>query len=158
MDIFPVVILKIVLWAWFNVLKFKCSIPQFQRLLLEKKGKKRLKSALTLQGRFYRRVQNTIKRIFALQWPFVYQAVAAQPWGQRLMVSTPGFMEFILDRSTGQSKEAKDAKFQLVGSLLSSSSAAEILGSQNYISLKSYRREGPYYVSAVAAVGTEGAE
>ncbi|XP_051907841.1 26S proteasome non-ATPase regulatory subunit 5 [Hippocampus zosterae] len=88
----------------------------------------------------------------------VFSAVAAQPWGQRLMVSTPGFMEFILDRSTGQSKEAKDAKFELVGSLLSSSSAAEILGSQNYISLKSYLREGPYYVAAVAAVGTEGAE
>ncbi|XP_077442488.1 26S proteasome non-ATPase regulatory subunit 5 [Vanacampus margaritifer] len=88
----------------------------------------------------------------------VFTAIAAQPWGQRLMVSTPGFMEFILNRSTGQSKEAKDAKFELVGSLLSSSSAAEILGSQNYISLKSYQREGAYYVSAVALVGTEGAE
>ncbi|XP_061655678.1 26S proteasome non-ATPase regulatory subunit 5 [Phyllopteryx taeniolatus] len=88
----------------------------------------------------------------------VFTAVAAQAWGQRLMVSTPGFMEFILDRSTGQSKEAKDAKFELVSSLLSSSSAAEILGSQNYIALKSYQREGPYYVSAVAAVGMEGAQ
>ncbi|XP_049593078.1 26S proteasome non-ATPase regulatory subunit 5 [Syngnathus scovelli] len=88
----------------------------------------------------------------------VFTAIAAQPWGQRLMVRTPGFMEFILDRSISKSKEAKDAKFELVGSLLGSSNVAETLGSQNYISLKTYLREGPYYVSAVAAVDTEGAE
>lgn len=88
----------------------------------------------------------------------VFQAVATQPWGQKLMISTPGFMEFILDRSTGQTKDAKDAKFELVGALVSSSTAAEILGSQNYIHLKTYLREGPYYVSAVASVSTEGAD
>ncbi|XP_054612945.1 26S proteasome non-ATPase regulatory subunit 5 [Dunckerocampus dactyliophorus] len=88
----------------------------------------------------------------------VFTAIATQPWGQRLMVGTPGFMEFVLDRSTGQSKEAKDAKFELVGSLVTSSTATEILGTQNYISLKAYLKEGPYYVSAVAAVGTEGAD
>uniref|UniRef100_H2VBD9 26S proteasome non-ATPase regulatory subunit 5 n=1 Tax=Takifugu rubripes TaxID=31033 RepID=H2VBD9_TAKRU len=88
----------------------------------------------------------------------IFTAIATQPWGQRLMVSTPSFMEFVLDRSTGQTKEAKDAKFELVGSLVSSSTAVQILGSQQYISLKAYLREGPYYVSAVASVATEGAE
>ncbi|CAK6976066.1 S proteasome non-ATPase regulatory subunit 5 [Scomber scombrus] len=88
----------------------------------------------------------------------IFTAIATQPWGQKLMISSPGFMEFILDRSAGQTKEAKDAKFELVGSLVSSSTAAAILGSQHYIRLKTYLKEGPYYVSAVAAVGTEGAE
>ncbi|XP_008324524.1 26S proteasome non-ATPase regulatory subunit 5 [Cynoglossus semilaevis] len=88
----------------------------------------------------------------------IFNAIGAQPWGQRLMMSTPGFMEFILDRSTGHTKEAKDAKFELVGSLVSSSTAADILGSQNYIRLKSYLIEGAYYISAVATVSTEGAE
>ncbi|KAM7392634.1 hypothetical protein PAMA_007652 [Pampus argenteus] len=88
----------------------------------------------------------------------IFTAIATQPWGQKLMISTPSFMEFILDRTAGQTKEAKDAKYELVGSLVSSSTAAEILGSQHYISLKSYLREGPYYVSAVAAVSTEGAD
>ncbi|KAM8872181.1 26S proteasome non-ATPase regulatory subunit 5 [Synchiropus picturatus] len=87
----------------------------------------------------------------------VFTAIGAQPWGQRLMINTPGFMEFVLDRSTGQSKAAKDAKFELVGSLVSSTTAAEILGSQHYVSLKSYLRDGPYYVSAVPMVDTEGA-
>ncbi|XP_057674777.1 26S proteasome non-ATPase regulatory subunit 5 [Corythoichthys intestinalis] len=87
----------------------------------------------------------------------VFTAIASQPWGLRMMVSTPGFMEFILDRSTSRGKEAKDAKFELVGSLLSLSTAADILGTQYIISLKGYRSEGPYYVSAVAAVDMEGA-
>ncbi|XP_053195936.1 26S proteasome non-ATPase regulatory subunit 5 [Scomber japonicus] len=88
----------------------------------------------------------------------IFTAISTQPWGQKLMISSPGFMEFILDRSAGQTKEAKDAKFELVGSLVSSSTAATILGSQHYIRLKTYLKEGPYYVSAVAAVGTEGAD
>ncbi|KAG8010561.1 26S proteasome non-ATPase regulatory subunit 5 [Nibea albiflora] len=88
----------------------------------------------------------------------IFTAIATQPWGQKLMISTPSFMEFVLDRSAGQTKEAKDAKFELVGSLVCSSTAAEILGSQHYIRLKTYLREGPYYVSAVASVSTEGAD
>ncbi|KAK1884640.1 26S proteasome non-ATPase regulatory subunit 5 [Dissostichus eleginoides] len=88
----------------------------------------------------------------------VFTAISTQLWGQKLMISTPSFMEFILDRSAGQTKDAKDAKFDLVGSLVCSSTAAEILGSQHYIRLKSYLREGPYYISAVAAVSTEGAD
>ncbi|XP_068190893.1 26S proteasome non-ATPase regulatory subunit 5 [Antennarius striatus] len=88
----------------------------------------------------------------------IFTAIAAQPWGQRLMVSTPSFMEFVLDRSTGRTKEAKDAKFDLVGALVGSPTAAHILGSQQYVRLKTYLREGRYHVSAVAAVGTEGAD
>ncbi|XP_077593317.1 26S proteasome non-ATPase regulatory subunit 5 [Stigmatopora nigra] len=87
----------------------------------------------------------------------VFSAIAAQSWGQRMMVNTPGFMEFVLDRSTSRSKEAKDAKFELVGALLTSSTATDVLGSHNIIALKSYQNEGPYHVSAVAAVDMEGA-
>uniref|UniRef100_A0A8C8HAC9 26S proteasome non-ATPase regulatory subunit 5 n=1 Tax=Oncorhynchus tshawytscha TaxID=74940 RepID=A0A8C8HAC9_ONCTS len=88
----------------------------------------------------------------------IFTAIAPQPWGQRLMIGTPGFMEFIVDRSTGPTKEAKDAKFELVGALVSSSTAADILGSQHYLRLRSYLREGAYYVAAVATVTTEGAD
>ncbi|KAF3701885.1 26S proteasome non-ATPase regulatory subunit 5 [Channa argus] len=88
----------------------------------------------------------------------IFTAIATQPWGQRLMISTPGFMEFILDRSTGQTKEAKDAKFELVETLVCSSTAEKIVGSQHYISLKTFLREESYHVSAVAAVSTEGTD
>uniref|UniRef100_A0A3Q3VT44 26S proteasome non-ATPase regulatory subunit 5 n=1 Tax=Mola mola TaxID=94237 RepID=A0A3Q3VT44_MOLML len=56
------------------------------------------------------------------------------------------------------SQHGRQYLFELVGSLVSSSTAMEILGSQHYISLKTYLREGPYYVSAVASVSTEGAD
>ncbi|KAM6941140.1 26S proteasome non-ATPase regulatory subunit 5 [Lycodopsis pacificus] len=88
----------------------------------------------------------------------IFTAIATQLWGQKLMISTPSFMEFVLDRSMGLTKDAKDAKFELVGSLVGSSTAADVLGSQYYIRLKTYLREGPYYVTAVATVATERAE
>ncbi|KAL6110729.1 psmd5 [Pungitius sinensis] len=88
----------------------------------------------------------------------IFTAIATQLWGQKLMISTPSFMEFILDRTMGQTKDAKDAKFELVGSLVSSSTAVEILGSQYHIRLKTFLREGPYYVSAVPSVSTDGAD
>lgn len=74
------------------------------------------------------------------------------------MVATPGFVEFIVDRSTEPNKESKDAKFELVKALVNSTSTAEIFGNQHYLSLRAYMREGPYYVTAVSSVTVEGAE
>ncbi|KAI1904761.1 hypothetical protein AGOR_G00009020 [Albula goreensis] len=88
----------------------------------------------------------------------VFAAIACQPWGQKLMVASPGFVEFIIDRSTGPSKESKDAKFELVKALVDSTSTAEIFGNQHYLRLRAYVREGPYYVTAVSSVTVEGAE
>ncbi|KAG9354206.1 hypothetical protein JZ751_012330 [Albula glossodonta] len=88
----------------------------------------------------------------------VFTAIACQPWGQKLMVASPGFVEFIIDRSTGPSKESKDAKFELVKALVDSTSTAEIFGNQHYLRLRAYVREGPYYVTAVSSVTVEGAE
>ncbi|XP_067106810.1 26S proteasome non-ATPase regulatory subunit 5 [Osmerus mordax] len=88
----------------------------------------------------------------------IFTAIAHQPWGQKMMLSSPGFMEYVVDRAAGPTKEAKDAKFELVGALVGSSTAATILGSQHYLRLKTYLREGPYYVTAISIVDTEGAE
>ncbi|XP_072518734.1 26S proteasome non-ATPase regulatory subunit 5 [Salminus brasiliensis] len=88
----------------------------------------------------------------------IFTAIACQKWGQRLMMSTPGFAEWVVDRSVGKGKEAKDCKFELVGALLSTSSIREIFGAPNYLKLKTYLEEGPYYVRAVSSVTTEGAD
>ncbi|XP_023663625.1 26S proteasome non-ATPase regulatory subunit 5 [Paramormyrops kingsleyae] len=88
----------------------------------------------------------------------IFTAIAGQLWGQKLMMATPGFVEFIVDRSTGPSKEMKDAKFELVKALANSASTAEIFGNQNYLRLRTYMREGPYYVTAVSSVTVEGAD
>ncbi|XP_066569153.1 26S proteasome non-ATPase regulatory subunit 5 isoform X2 [Amia ocellicauda] len=88
----------------------------------------------------------------------IFTAIACQPWGQKIMIDTPGFVEFIVDRSTGPDKESKDAKFELVKALVNSKSTAEIFGNQHYLRLRTYMREGPYYVTAVSSVMVEGAE
>ncbi|XP_056587330.1 26S proteasome non-ATPase regulatory subunit 5 [Triplophysa dalaica] len=88
----------------------------------------------------------------------IFTAIGCQPWGQRLMMDTPGFVEWVMDRSVGKGKEVKDCKFALVTSILSSSSTQEIFGAQNYLKLRIYVKEGPYYVHAMSTVCTEGAD
>lgn len=86
------------------------------------------------------------------------QAIAGQPWGQRLMISTPGFVEYIVDRTTEADKSSKDAKFALVKALVNTKTIAEIFGNQHYLQLRAYLQEGPYFVKAVATVAVEGGE
>ncbi|XP_067868358.1 26S proteasome non-ATPase regulatory subunit 5 isoform X2 [Heterodontus francisci] len=86
----------------------------------------------------------------------VFTAIASQPWGQRLMISTPGFVEYIVDRSAEPDKPSKDAKFELVKTLVDSKTIAEIFGNQYYLRLRAYLREGPYFVKAVATVAVDG--
>ncbi|XP_048415037.1 26S proteasome non-ATPase regulatory subunit 5 [Stegostoma tigrinum] len=86
----------------------------------------------------------------------IFTAIASQPWGQRLMISTPGFVEYIVDRSAEPDKPSKDAKFELVKTLVDSKTTAEIFGNQYYLQLRAYLREGPYFVKAVATVAVDG--
>ncbi|XP_076836139.1 26S proteasome non-ATPase regulatory subunit 5 [Brachyhypopomus gauderio] len=88
----------------------------------------------------------------------VFTALASQRWGQQQMVATPGFVEWLVDRSVGTGKEAKECKFDLVGALVSSASTQEVFGGPSYLKLKTYQKEGPYYVNAVASVTTEGGD
>ncbi|OCT67060.1 26S proteasome non-ATPase regulatory subunit 5 [Xenopus laevis] len=88
----------------------------------------------------------------------VFTAVANQPWAQKLMIESPGFIEYIVDRTVDPNKESKDAKFELVKSLASSKTVAETIGNQHHLRLRSYLREGPYYIKAVSSVAVEGAE
>ncbi|NXO28216.1 PSMD5 ATPase, partial [Cisticola juncidis] len=88
----------------------------------------------------------------------VFTAIANQPWAQKLMLSSPGFVEYIVDRSVEPDKASKDAKYELVKALVNSKSIAEIFGNQYYLRLRAYLHEGPYYVKAVSATAVEGAE
>ncbi|XP_041095640.1 26S proteasome non-ATPase regulatory subunit 5-like [Polyodon spathula] len=88
----------------------------------------------------------------------VFSAIASQAWGQKMMIDTPGFVEYILDRSAQPDKESKDAKYEIVNTLVNSKSTAGIFGNQQYLRLRTYLREGPYYVKAVSSVAVEEAE
>ncbi|XP_040261962.1 26S proteasome non-ATPase regulatory subunit 5 [Bufo bufo] len=88
----------------------------------------------------------------------VFIAVANQPWAQRMMIESPGFMEYIVDRSVDLDKDSKDAKFELVKALINAKTTAQVFGNQHYLRLRAYHREGPYYVKAVCTVAVDGAE
>ncbi|XP_075026863.1 26S proteasome non-ATPase regulatory subunit 5 isoform X3 [Calonectris borealis] len=88
----------------------------------------------------------------------VFTAIANQPWAQKLMLNSPGFVEYIVDRSVEPDKSSKDAKYELVKALVNSKTIAEIFGNQYYLRLRAYLHEGPYYVKAVSTTAVEGAE
>uniref|UniRef100_G1S5A2 26S proteasome non-ATPase regulatory subunit 5 n=2 Tax=Nomascus leucogenys TaxID=61853 RepID=G1S5A2_NOMLE len=88
----------------------------------------------------------------------VFTAIANQPWAQKLMFNSPGFVEYVVDRSVEHDKASKDAKYELVKALANSKTIAEIFGNPNYLRLRTYLSEGPYYVKPVSATAVEGAE
>ncbi|MEJ1275062.1 proteasome (prosome macropain) 26S subunit non-ATPase 5 [Cricetulus griseus] len=88
----------------------------------------------------------------------VFTAIANQPWAQKLMFNSPGFVEFVMDRSVEHDKASKDAKYELVKALANSKTVAEIFGNSNYLRLRTYLSEGPYYVKPVATTAVEGAD
>ncbi|XP_054853235.1 26S proteasome non-ATPase regulatory subunit 5 [Eublepharis macularius] len=88
----------------------------------------------------------------------VFTAIANQPWAQRMMVASPGFVEYVVDRSVDPDKSSKEAKYELVKTLASSKTSAEIFGNQHFLKLRGYMHEGPYYVKAISTTAVEGAD
>uniref|UniRef100_A0A9L0IL34 26S proteasome non-ATPase regulatory subunit 5 n=1 Tax=Equus asinus TaxID=9793 RepID=A0A9L0IL34_EQUAS len=88
----------------------------------------------------------------------VFTAIADQPWAQKLMFNSPGFVEYVMDRSVERDKASKDAKYELVKALANSKTIAEIFGNPNYLRLRTYLSEGPYYVKPISTTAVEGAE
>ena len=85
----------------------------------------------------------------------IFQVLASQPWGQKTLYDYPGFEEYLLDRSTEQSKEGKDAKFDVIKTLVESPSGREIFGNVYFVRMNEYVNQGPYYVRVEAAVAME---
>ncbi|XP_073455665.1 26S proteasome non-ATPase regulatory subunit 5 isoform X2 [Aquarana catesbeiana] len=88
----------------------------------------------------------------------VFTAVANQSWAQKQMIESPGFIEYIVDRTVDPDKDSKDTKFELVKALVNSKTVADVFGNQHYLRLRAYLRDGPYYVKAISTVAVEGAE
>lgn len=75
-----------------------------------------------------------------------------------MMIASPNFVEYIVDRSVEPDKTSKEAKYELINALANSKTIAEIFGNPHYLRLRAYLREGPYYVKAVSTTAVEGAE
>jgi 26S proteasome non-ATPase regulatory subunit 5 len=79
------------------------------------------------------------------------------PWALHAMNAEPGFIEFLLNRSTEKDKEGKEAKFAIIHSICENSEEAKLaIGNVNYLKLRRYINEGAFYVEPEANVAFDG--
>ena len=83
------------------------------------------------------------------------RTIAPHEWGQRLLSSHPGLLEYLLDRRVTLSKTGKEMKFETVHTLVGSSTAEPLFGSPNFLKLRKYVREGPFFVTGEQAVAMD---
>ena len=85
----------------------------------------------------------------------VLDVIAGKSWGLTRLAAHPGLIEYLLDRSQLQSKEAKDARFDLNKTITTNPNAEQVLQPQNLRRLKQYIRDGPYHVEAQVEVALD---
>jgi len=85
----------------------------------------------------------------------ILAALAGLPWGQRLLFSRAGFLEFLLNRTTESNKEGRDGKLDVICAVLDSPSASGELSAEVLAQLTSYREQGSFYVRAHTEVALE---
>lgn len=88
----------------------------------------------------------------------ILRAIASQVWGAKELASFPGFLEYLLDRSTETTKEGKECKFALVEALIKSPIIEDIYNVEAMFQLREYYKMGPFYVPTEASVVYEGAD
>lgn len=86
---------------------------------------------------------------------YLMHVVVSHEWGQRVMVSVPGFVEFLLDRSTEGTIAGKELKFKIISALVNSSFFERIFDTETVDKMKEYYRQGPFYVIAQSAVAVD---
>lgn len=82
-------------------------------------------------------------------------SVVTWKWGQERIKKVPGFIEFLLDRSTEVDKEAKELRYDAIHTMASSDTAEVVLGALTYRRIKEYDLEGPFHVQSENIVAME---
>ncbi|KAL1423517.1 hypothetical protein MTO96_020905 [Rhipicephalus appendiculatus] len=84
----------------------------------------------------------------------VITEVARVPWGQATLAAQPGFLEYLLDRSTEADKPCKEAKFAVVATLAQVQPRG--FSAEDWQRIRTTYQEGPFYMASEAAVTFEG--
>ncbi|UJR34074.1 hypothetical protein I4U23_021484 [Adineta vaga] len=78
-------------------------------------------------------------------------------WALNAMNNEPGFIEFLLNRSTEKDKEGKETKYAIIHSMCENSEEAKLaFGNVNFLKLRRYLNEGAFYVEPEANVAFDG--
>lgn len=86
----------------------------------------------------------------------VLLSMAPWQWAQREMHTQAGFLEYLLDRRTEPDKVGKELKYEVVHAIVASGTAEGVFGSANYLKLRQYDREGPFFYTVETTVALEG--
>lgn len=86
----------------------------------------------------------------------ILRSIAKQYWGQQYMNDLPGFIEYLLDRTTEFDKQGKEMKFEIVRTLAESPTSCETLGNIVVSRMQQYVNDGPFFVKAEVVVAFEG--
>lgn len=76
----------------------------------------------------------------------VVSLMAVHLWGQRELAEHPNFLTWILDRSTETCKEAKEAKFEILRTLVKSRTTVRVFTGEDYMKMRSDFKNGPFHV------------
>lgn len=85
----------------------------------------------------------------------VLASMATWKWGQERIKNVPGFVEFLLDRSTEVDKGAKELRYAVIHTLATSDSSEVVFGALTYRRIKEYDEEGPFHVHSENIVAIE---
>jgi 26S proteasome non-ATPase regulatory subunit 5 len=83
------------------------------------------------------------------------RVLATHIWGHKELAAFPGFLEYILNRSTEFSKEGKESKYNIVRELVSSPFIGLSFAPEAVQRLRKFYSEGPYFVTSETAVAFE---
>lgn len=121
---------------------------------------------LSLTESWYRRVPSTMARLAdTVKQPFIdlrlaayllLQVIAGQAWGRREMLSHPGLVETLMDRSVDKEREGREGRWKVVEVLVEGPEVREVLGEQMEVALRLHVKQGPLYVQVQSQVATEG--
>ncbi|XP_076822852.1 26S proteasome non-ATPase regulatory subunit 5-like [Clavelina lepadiformis] len=81
--------------------------------------------------------------------------IAGCSWGIEAMSGFPTMTEYLLDRSTESDKASKEAKYEVVQTLVQSPRFAHVFGNQNYLKFRQFVKEGPFYVESELSTAIE---
>lgn len=85
----------------------------------------------------------------------VLASVVVWKWGQERIRGVPGFIEFLLDRSTEIDKVAKEIRYTVIHRMAISATSEIVFGALTYRRIREYDQEGPFYVAGENIVAME---
>ena len=85
----------------------------------------------------------------------VLASLVVWKWGQERIKSVPGFIEFLLDRSTEVDKIAKELRYSVIHKLATSATSEFVFGALTHRRIREYDQEGPFYVAGENIVAME---